>query len=131
MRKKGRHLKVFYIRTIEVPSPPPPNCGTPPPPKKNRKCFEDLQILGSKYTSKSIDFVLFGRDFGRVSLKNYQKGKFWPLFPFYTILKVFWVTFLFFPQKTDFQVKNTESPKTVSKRLYLHYERSYDQFLVF
>ena len=54
------------------------------PPQKNRESFDDLQIFdwypaifchfwGQKYTSKSINFSIFGRDFGRVSLKNDQK----------------------------------------------------------
>ena len=50
-------------------------------PQKNQKSFEDLLIFagksghfgGQKYTSTSINFSIFGRGFGRVSLKNDEK----------------------------------------------------------
>ena len=64
---------------------------------------------GQKYTSKSIDFSIFGRDFGRIL----------DILPFYT--DGFFSSILdFSPKKTDFQVKKfkkTESPKMASKRL--------------
>ena len=106
----------------------------PPPPQKNRKRFEDLQfslenlaicchIWGQKYTSKSTDFSIFELDFGRLL----------DILPYYTD-GFFSSIFDFFLKKTDFQVKKfkkTESRKMVSKRLELHYLRSYEQFLVF
>ena len=94
---------------------------TPPPhPPKNRKNFEDLQIFtiksghflpfwGQKYISTSINFSIFGRDFGRIM----------DILPYYTD-GFFGSIFDLFPKKTDFQVKKskkTESPKMVSKRL--------------
>ena len=64
---------------------------------------------GQKYTSISIDFSVFWRDFERI----------FDILPYYT--DVFSSSiFDFFPKKTDFQdkkFKNTESPKMVSKRL--------------
>ena len=66
-------------------------------------------LRGQKYNSKSIDFSIFGRDFGR----NLD------ILPYYTD-GFFSSIFDFFPKKTDFQVKKfkkTESPKMVSKRL--------------
>ena len=38
---------------------------------------------GQKYSSKSIDIFIFGRDFGRVSLKNDQK---WEILVIFSIL---------------------------------------------
>ena len=51
------------------------------PPQKNQKSIEDLLIFtrksghfgDQKYTSTSINFSIFGRGFGRVSLKNDEK----------------------------------------------------------
>ena len=65
-------------------------------------------LRGQKYNSKSIDFSIFGRDFGR----NLD------ILPYYT--DGFFSSIFDFSQKTDFQVKKfkkTESPKMVSKRL--------------
>ena len=90
------------------------------PPQKNRESFDDLQIFdwypaifchfwGQKYTSKSIDFSIFGRDFRRIL----------DILPYYTDV-FFSSIFDFFPKKTHFQdkkFKKTESPKMVSKRL--------------
>ena len=102
-----------------------------PPPRKTEKALgicrfsiENPAIFchfrWQKYTCKSIDFSIFGRDFGRILdiLSYYTDGFFSSIFDF-------------FPKKTDFQVKNfknTESPKMVLKRLYRHYLRSYEQF---
>ena len=66
-----------------------------PHPQKNRESFDDLQIFdwypaifchfwGQKYTSKSIDFSIFGRDFGRNLdiLPYYTDGFFSSIFDF-------------------------------------------------
>ena len=80
----------------------------PLPPNKNRKCFEDLQILGSKYTSKSIDFVLFGRDFGRVSLKNYQKWEILAIISILPYTEGFLGNFFIFPPKNGFSSQKVQ-----------------------
>ena len=91
-----------------------------PPPTKNEKilriCYfsiENLAIFspfwGQKYNSKSINFPIFGRDFGRIL----------DILPYYTDV-FFSSNFDFFPKKQIFKtkkIKKTESPKMVSKRL--------------
>ena len=88
----------------------------PPPLQKNRKSLEDLQIFtrksghlgGQKYTSTSIDFSIFGRDFGRVSLKNDKKMEILDIFSILPYTDDFVGLILIFPQITDFQVKSSK-----------------------
>ena len=92
----------------------------PSPPTKIEKASTICKFLienpaifchfwGQKYTSKSIDFSIFERDFGRnLDILHYYTDGF-----FSSILDCF-------PNKTDFQgkkFKKIESPKMVSKRL--------------
>ena len=92
----------------------------PPPPRKIEKTLRICKFLlensaifyhfwGQKYDSKSINFYIFWRDFGRIM----------DILPYYTD-GFFGSIFNLFPKKTDFQVKKskkTESPKMVSKRV--------------
>ena len=63
---------------------------------------------GQKYNSKSINFFIFGRDFGRIlGILPYIDGFFGSIFDC-------------FPKKKDFEgkkFKKNESPKMVSKRI--------------
>ena len=73
---------------------------------KNRKTIEDLQIFtkkirpfwGQKYTSKSIDIFIFGRDFSQVSLKNDQKWEILVIFSILPYTDGFLGQFWFFPK---------------------------------